>query len=121
MADQPTLTFDATRKVRIKTPKTVTGRDKEGSAREIEVTNFNVTLDNIIGNAGTVGLHPDNSGDFEFDPGNEVETQASGTLVYTGDAEGFVLTFSNQPFELEAGAPTSVDEVVVSIEVEPES
>lgn len=120
MLNQPTLTFDATRKVRIKTPKTVKGRDKEGSPRTIDITNFNVALEDVVGNAGTVGLHPDNSGDFQFDPGNEVETQASGTLVYSGDADGFVLTFSNQPFELEAGAPTSVDEVVVAIEVEPE-
>ncbi len=111
-----TLQIDATRKVQIKNP-VVKITDSEGSPkRSGPVENFGVTLADVVGHAGEISALAD--GSFEFNPGDEIAEQASGTLVYTGTFEGKPIPETRQPFELNPGAEDVVSEIVPEIVVE---
>lgn len=110
------LEFDATKKVKIKRP-VVKVKDIEGSPKGTrDVENWIVTVENGLGHVGEISDLGD--GNFEFNPGDEVEEQASGEFVGRGNVGNASVEW-RQPFELRPGSEDVLDSTVEpEIEVE---
>lgn len=117
-----TLVVDATKPIVIKNPVVKSLKDIEGSPVPLDapltVTEFNVAVANPVGDFGSVQANED--GTFTFNPGTEIQEQASGDLVFTGkveidgeskDASGTLSV------ELQPGSPSQIGEIEAELEV----
>jgi hypothetical protein len=119
----PTIVVDATKPLVIKNPVVKTLKDSEGSPiplpAPLPVSGFNVTIENAQGDFGSIRTNDE--GNFVFDPGTEIEGEATGELVYTGtvEHEGNTLTATGrQTIELQPGAASSVGDIEPELEVQ---
>lgn len=82
-----TIKVDATKPIIFKNPVVRFARDKEGSPIPLDtplpVQNYAITVQNSVGNFGTVVVDQ-GDGTWKYDPGDEIDEQASGELLQTG-------------------------------------
>lgn len=115
-----TLVVDATKPITIKNP-TVKTVDSEGSPKAtLPVQNFGVSIENPIGHVGEVT--ETEPGVWVFNPGDEIDEQAQGTLFFTGevDLNGSLTPVTGQiDFELEPGQTVGIGSIEPELVVAP--